>query len=293
MTDTPDDRFVELYRRYLGEPERELDVYLGFGLFFGGFALGILGLVLFAVEQTLTPGDLFWVREIAYSVGALGLPTLLVGVTVLLPVDRRASYAAAVGLVVCLAAIAFFVSVYPSQWNVQGSDFSLQGVVIYAVGLVTVIASTGAALVSYHVERVSGGPAAAGEGSGADDGLDEEATAAQVERDIEEAMKGSDMSWGGVKKTETKRLQINPEFDDVDSSSFKKTQAKTHRGEGVDDALNALKGLKGGEKREARSSGTTDDQAAALRELRQKQREQQEQQKQGGFFARLKAMLGL
>lgn len=291
MTDgAPDDRLVELYRRYLGEPERELDVYLGFGLFFGGFALGILGLVLFAAEQVLTPETLFWVREIAYSIGALGLPTLLVGVTVLLPVDRRASYAAAVGLVVSLGAIAFFVSVYPSQWNVSGSDFSLQGVLIYAVGLVTVIASTGAALVSYHVERASGGPAGAGEGEG-DDGLDEDATAAQVERDIEEAMEGSDMSWGGVQKTETKRLQVSSEFDDVDSSAFKSTQAKTHRSEGVDDALAALKGLKGGDTREARSEGTTDDQAAALRELRKKQREQQEQRANRGLLARLKAKL--
>ena len=32
----PDNVLYDLYETYIGEPEEETDVYLGFGLFFGG-----------------------------------------------------------------------------------------------------------------------------------------------------------------------------------------------------------------------------------------------------------------
>ena len=38
---TPDNVLFEWYGRYIGDPETETDVYLGFGLFFGGIALGV------------------------------------------------------------------------------------------------------------------------------------------------------------------------------------------------------------------------------------------------------------
>lgn len=300
MSTGSDERIVALYRRYLGDPERELDVYLGFTLFIGGFALGIVGLVLFAVEQVVadqTP--IWWLREIAFVVGALGLPTLLVGVTVLLPVDRRASYAATAGLAVTLAAAIFFVDVYPSQWNVDGSDYSLQGVVLYAVGLVTVIASTGAALISYHVERTSGVPGGAteaGEGDAVDE-EDEEAIAARAQRDYEEAMEGADISWGGVEKTDvSRRLSLNTDaIDEVDASGFDPDSATTRRASGsnVDMAVSGLNSMRGGEQREDRSSGTTDDQASALAALREQKEHEEQQRKQQGLFARLRDALGI
>lgn len=278
------DRLGEWYRMHIGEPESELDLYTGFALFFGGVALGLAGLALFAVEQVLTAETVFWVREIAYGIGALGLPALLLGVTVLLPVDRRATYAAAAGAAVTVLAVAFFVAVYPSQWNVSGPDYSLHGVVLYAVGLSTVVAATAAALVSYHVERAT----VPGEGAGPDDGP--EVTDEQVRRDIEEVTAKADLSWGGVPDRETRRLEVRTdEVADVDRSTFDRVGGQTHRSEGVDDAVSGLCHLRGGEERTARGGGT-DDQAQALTELR---RARSQSEEPGGLLARLRRRLGV
>jgi len=73
-SDTADeDRFVELYKTYIGEPDRRTDIYVGFALFFGGLGVGLVGLFLFAIERAALEGEVFWVREIAFSIGAVGL----------------------------------------------------------------------------------------------------------------------------------------------------------------------------------------------------------------------------
>lgn len=299
MTSDSDDRIVAFYRRYLGDPERELDVYLGFVLFIGGFALGIVGLLLFATEQvTATGRPIWWLREIAFVVGALGLPTLLVGVTVLLPVDRRASYLAAVGLAVTVLAASFFAAAYPWQWNVGGQDQSLQGVLVYAVGLVTVLASTGAALVSYHVERTTGVPVDAEEE--VVDEEDEEAVAERARRDYEEAMANSEVSWGGVQKTDvSRRLRLRDDRERIDTSGFDSVSVEKRRDSGanVDAAVAGLQSLRGGQRREDRAAGeTTDDQAAALAALREQEehtetRRRQERGRLGALADRITGVL--
>lgn len=319
--DEPDENvLIRLYRRHVGEPGRHIDIYLGFGLFFGGVALGFVGLVLFLAEPSLgSGGPLFWLREVAFSVGALGLPTLLLGVVVLLPVDRRAVYVAASGAVVTLAAIVFFVAVYPHQWNVvRGPDYSTQGVTLYAAGLTVVVAATGAALVSYHVERAApgtarpaAGDASAGGAAGAAGATDAaganaaagsgttaapEVTEEQVRRDIEDAMKSTEISWGGVRKTDHRRIRIRSDESeaDIDRSSFDDVEAKTTRSEGsdVDDAVASLRGLRTGEVRAERSEEGVDDQAAALRELREKQRAEREAAADEGALGQVKRFLG-
>lgn len=289
-----EDRLFELYRRYIGEPDSKRDVYLGFGLFFGGVALGLVGLGLFLLERSLAAGTpVWWLRRIAFAVGALGLPALLLGVVVLLPVARGPLYAAVAGAVGCLVAVAFFVSVYPQAWNVTtGQDYSTLGVTVYAAGLVVVVGAAGAALVTYQIERVSPEAAAAEDEAEAETVTDE-----QVERDIEEAMSNTELSWGGVQKQETRRLSINPdaEVDEADRRRFEnaKHTATTHRSESVDDAVAGLKHLRGGEKREARSSGGVDDQTAALKQLREQKRQEAAAESGGGLLARVKALLGL
>jgi len=268
------DRLVALYRSYLGEPDRRTDVYVGFALFFAGLGLGLLGLALFAVERVALTGTAFLVREIAFVSAALGLPLVLVAVVVLLPADRRALAVAAFGFVVVLAAVAFFVAVYPSNWNYGTPDYSLHGVTVYAVGLISVLAATGSSLVGYHVERAEGSAAATAEESGRESdagaGADPEATEAQVQADIEEAMSGADISWGGVEKVDTEQLRITPD-EELEGESLDQESATVHRSSGIDDQLSALQGLQGGEQRTDSGSGV-DDQAAKLQELREKQR---------------------
>lgn len=298
-SDTADgDRLVEFYRAYLGEPDRRTDVYLGFALFFVGLGLGLLGLALFIIERAALGGLVFWVRQIAFAIGALGLPVILVAVVVLLPADRRSLYAASGGLVIVVGAIVFFLSVYPSNWNHGTPDYSLHGVTVYAVGLVTVLSATAAALVSYHVERAgtdtatgaSGGdPEAAGSDRSGGSTDDPGVTDAQVESDIDEAMSGTEISWGGVERVDTERLEITPD-EELDGESLDQSSAKVHRSSGIDEQLSALSGLQGGEQRTDSGSGV-DDQAAALKELREQQKQEAERNESAGVLDRLKSYL--
>jgi len=282
---------VEWYRRFIGEPERQIDVYVGFALFFGGLALALVGLVLFVVEQVaFGAGKTFWLREIAFAVGASGLPTLFLGVTVLLPLDKRARVGALVGEGVSLAAIALFVWAHPWQWNVdRGADYSVQGVGLYAVGVVVVVAATFAALVSYHVERASPDPVA-------------EVTDEDVRHDIDEAMSKTEMTWGGVPKDNTRRIVVNDDSEGLDTSGFEGVAAKSHRSsdDSVDDAVAGLQGMRGGEPaRETARGSSTDDQAAALAQLQEQKRKDAEREEKlsnlnnGGVLGRLKAALNL
>lgn len=295
--DTTDgDRLVELYRTYIGEPDRRTDVYLGFALFFGGLGLGILGLILFVVERALLDGLVFWVREAAFAMGALGLPLVLVAVVVLLPADRRALYVALGGFAIVLAAIGFFVAVYPSNWNYGTPDYSLHGVTVYAIGLLSVLAATASALVGYHIERVEGGPAggrtsdASGDGTAATPASeDPAATEARVQQDIDEAMSETEITWGGVEKVETERLRITPD-ERLEGESLDRESATVHTSSGIDEQLAALKGMKGGETRTDSGSGV-DDQAAALKELREQQKQDAEAE-QSGLFEQVRTYLG-
>jgi hypothetical protein len=293
---------LRLYRRYVGPPVAERTVYGGFGLFFGGIALALIGIVLFLASATVPPEDIFryTLRELAGVAGAVGLPALLLGVTVLLPVDRNALYAAAAGTAVCLVGVGLFSAAYPYAWNVVGSDRSGQVVAVYATGLVVVIASTGAALVGHHIHRVSGSSADADASTESVDGSSDAAESAetvtdeQVRRDIDEAMADSDLSWGGIGKTKTKRLKLNTaQFDDIDSSNVADVDAKTVRSESrnVDDAVDAMRGLRGGETKQARSTQTTDDQTAALQALRERQAAESVATDDDGVVDRLRNLL--
>lgn len=295
-TSETDDRLVQLYRDYVGDPEEAVDIYAGFALFFGGIALWIVGVGLFLVSGALTTeiSGYYAVREIAAVAGAVGLPALLSGIVVLLPVDRRALYLSGAGALVCLGAIGLFVWAYPYNWNVPVTpDYSAMGVAVYSVGLAGVIAATGAALVAHSVERAS--PAAGGATAQAEaEGAEETVTDEQVRADIERELADADLSWGGIAKTEHRRLELNTDqYDDIDMRGMEIGSAKTSRSTsaGVDDAVSGLRQLQGGEKKTASGSGT-DTQASALRELRQqRQQEQQQQLEQMGWFERVKHWL--
>ncbi|OYR55286.1 permease [Halorubrum sp. Ea1] len=293
-----ENRLLEYYRRYVGDPDRAIDVYAGFGLFFAGIGLGLVGVAIFFYSATLPSEALstYAVREVAAVAAAVGLPALLLGVVVLLPVDRRMVYLAGVGTAITLVAVGLFTWAYPYYWNVPDTDYSAQVVAVYTLGLVAVIAATGGALVAHRVERATGvaggaaGGGAAGAGSAAgavgDDGTaggaggdGDAVTDAEVRADIERELEDAELTWGGVERTETRRLELDTSaVDDVDVDREKlagsATETRTKSGT-VNDAVSELKGLQGGEKKTASGSGT-DDQAAKLRELREQQRQESE-----------------
>jgi hypothetical protein len=303
-TDGVRDRLLDWYRRYIGEPDARTDVYLGFGLFFGGIAFGLLGLLLFLWSATIPPGSLadpnmaHWtLREVAIALGLLGLPAILVSVVVLLPVRERVLYAGAAGGAVTLLAVVGFVLAYPFNFNLPSgatnADYLAHVVVLYAAGMVAVIGSTGAALVAHQLDRATADSDAEEAGEDGEDVSDE-----QVRRDIDEAMEDAELTWGGVRADDTRRLTIDTEEEEaaIDRSGFdnaSEANKKTVRSESTDDAVSGLKKLRGGQKQEARSSGT-DDQAAALRELREQQQRQDERStgRLSGLLARIRALFG-
>ncbi len=283
------------YRRYVGDPDRTIDVYAGFGLFFAGIGLGLMGVVVFLYSATLPTNTLstYAVRQVAAVAGAVGLPALLLGVVVLLPVDRRMLYLAGVGTAITLVGTGLFVWAYPQDWNVVSPpDYSAQIVAVYTVGLVAVIAATGGALVAHRVEQASVAAGATGSGatgSGVGDGAaagasstgvdDETVTDADVRADIERELEDAELTWGGVERAETRRLELDTSaVDDVDIDreqlAGSATETRTTSGT-VNDAVSELKGLQGGETKTASGEGT-DDQAAKLRELREQQQRKAE-----------------
>lgn len=304
--ETPDNVLFEWYGRYVGEPDEEADVYLGFALFFGGIALGAVGILVFLLSVAASSPDstAFALREVAVVACAAGLPALLLGMVVLLPGDRRMTYAALAGVAVCLVAVALFVAVYPMHWNVARTpDYSAQGVAIYAVGLVAVVGATGAALVGHQVERAGAGAEVTagrgGTGAGRDAGgggaADRETVSDErVRRDIEEAMADADLSWGGVRKTETRRLELDTETPDDIRTNVDRVAAESTTAEGadVDEAVAGLRQLQGREKDVDSGSGV-DEQTAALTELKKQRKAEDVAEGEGrGPADRLRDLLG-
>ncbi len=267
--DPPDGYLFDLYRRYVGEPDDHTDIYVGFGLFVGGIGLAVMALVLFVWGATLEyrSPDYFTVLRPAYAIGMLSLPTFMLGIVVLLPSERRMRILSAVGTGATVLAALWFVVAYPGDW-LHGADYTAGIIGIYAIGLAGVTAATGASLIGHYLDTAT-----------ADSEPEEEAeedegpayTDAEIEADIDDAMEGVELSWGGVPKSENKRLTFSDtEFDG--SSLDSNLATKTTRSSGVDAQVAGLKGLKGGDTKMARSESTVDDQTQKLKELREKQR---------------------
>ncbi|WP_137290204.1 DUF7139 domain-containing protein [Natronorubrum halophilum] len=284
-----DGYLFDLYRRYIGEPEDRTDIYVGFGLFLGGIGLAIIALVLFLWSTTFearTAAYVTW-SEPAYAIVMIALPLLMLGIVVLLPSERRVLYTSIAGVAVTIAAVAGFLYAYPDHWNGYGNDYTVQVVAVYAVGLAGITASTGAALIAHYLDM-----ARTIEQVEADEGEDdnEEFSDADIREDIDNAMEGVDLSWGGVEKTEHRRLNFSgDDFDEISVDTDAGT--KTARSTGVDAQVAGLKGLKGGEKKKTTSQSTVDDQTAKLKQLREQQQAEELATADDGSLGPLSSLL--
>ena len=292
---TTENPLLTYYRRYIGAPDRTVDVYAGFGLFFASVGLIAVGVAVFLYSATLPTNkqQTYAIRQVAAISGAIGLPALLASIVVLLPVDKRMVYLSAVGGSICLAAVVLFAWAYPHSWNVTNPpDYSAQGVAIYSLGIVLVITSTGAALVAHRVEQETA-TAPQSQARETDDAEEETISDEDVRADIDRELEKTELSWGGVEKKKTKRLKLDTTaVDDVDREQFvnsaKETRVQTSS---VNDAVSQLQGLQGGKKATASGEGV-DNQADALRQLReqqkQKEKEAQEAAKERSLLDRIK-----
>lgn len=290
----PDNRLFELYREFIGEPDAQRDVYLGFGVFFGGIALLGIALGLFVVAGTnpaRSSAYFSWAGP-AYALAMAAVPATLVGVVVLLPVEDRALYGALGGAAVTTLAVAWFWTAYPQDWNGYGADLTVPVVAVYAVGLTGVVAATGAALVAHRIERAKPPSIEEVEANREEDDR-EEWSDERIEQDIEEAMAETEISWGGVEKSENRTLDLDldHEVSGVD------VEADTTRSTGVDNQVAGLRQLKTGEAdRTTAADSTVDDQTAALTELKRQKRDGETPdapgEDDGSIVDRIRGMLG-
>ena len=113
------------YRQRIGRPATD-DEVMGYWVFVLGLLLGILGIVLVVTSQ---PGT--QLRGWGIVASAFGLALLVAGPIVRLPLGDSASYLLVVGLLLCLAGIAWFLTAYPNNWRPQASPV----IAVYSIGL--------------------------------------------------------------------------------------------------------------------------------------------------------------
>ncbi len=128
---------TEFYERQIGRAETEDEVY-GYLVFVAGLVLGIVGILLFLPSESAGP-----MREYSVALGAAGFALLIAGPVIRLPLRRTATTAVYLGLLLCAAAIAWFLAVFPNQWQTASGH---QGVITLYVAGVAVIGA-GAVLV--------------------------------------------------------------------------------------------------------------------------------------------------
>mgnify|MGYP000035348748 CR=1 FL=1 len=276
-TDT-ENKLFEWYRAYIGEPDREVDVYLGFTLFFAAIGLGVAAFGAAALAGS-AGGQAFGPRKLAFVLGMASLPTALSSIVVLLPVDRRGLVGAGVGVAVCLLAIGWFTLVYPNQWAAgSGQTYSVAVLFVYSVGVTALLASTGAALVAYHIDQTRPGPADIEAPERESGDTDRETfTDEEIRQDIEDSLEGVDLNWGGVEKSENTSLNFVTDESEFDTSGMQVEADRVKSKTSVDSQVNGLKSLKGGDDKTARSTSTVDDQTAQLQQLKQRREQEQEQ----------------
>jgi uncharacterized protein YegP (UPF0339 family) len=120
---TPEDTsgLVHCYERTIGTPQTTDEAY-GSVLFVVALLLGILGMALFVPSESAGG-----TRELSIVLGAAGFAPLLAGPVIRLPLQRVATLAVYPGLLLCVAAIAWFTTVFPREWRTATVHQSVVG----------------------------------------------------------------------------------------------------------------------------------------------------------------------
>lgn len=122
-----------LYEHYVGEPDSSKDVY-GYWVFIVGYLLGAAGIFTYVVGYAGSAGSYTLIR-ISGVTAATGLALCLFGIVLMLPVRRIGIYASALGLLVALGGVVFFGWAYPNNWRDLGTDYSVQVISVYTLGI--------------------------------------------------------------------------------------------------------------------------------------------------------------
>jgi uncharacterized protein YegP (UPF0339 family) len=114
------------------------DEVVGYWVFVLGLLLAAAGFLLFLPSEAAGT-----IRQYSIMLAAAGLALLLAGPVIRLPLKRPATYTTYLGVALCLAAVAYFFTVFPDQWDLQTGDATT--LILYGVG-VALIALGGAVI---------------------------------------------------------------------------------------------------------------------------------------------------
>ena len=131
---------VSFYNDRITEPSTDDEVY-GYWLFVLGLVASIIGVALFLYSSTLVsqrpsvqePHAFWTVRQVAVVLAAGGVPLILGGIAIRLPLRSLATKLAYLGVGICLLALAWFLAVYPAGWTLTAGNTGVIG--LYTVGL--------------------------------------------------------------------------------------------------------------------------------------------------------------
>ncbi|MFC6786665.1 YegP family protein [Halobaculum halobium] len=139
---------VSTYEKRFGEPFTTDEVY-GYWLFVAGTVVAVVGMMLFLTSMGAGRTG---ARGIAYLFSGVGLATAFAGLVVGQSFHRTAKRLVYVGLVVCLAAMAWFLTAFPQEWALDSG--TAQGVVaVYTLGLALITLSGALAPISVGQSR--------------------------------------------------------------------------------------------------------------------------------------------
>ena len=124
------------YRGRIGEATTD-DEVAGYWMFLLGLVVAVIGVLTFLPSTFLERGEgmFYTFRQLGYVLAALGLPLMLQGFIVRLPLRQRATRIAYVGVGICSLAIVWFVLAFPEGWSTTGGGTATYIIVLYAVGL--------------------------------------------------------------------------------------------------------------------------------------------------------------
>ncbi|QLK27157.1 DUF1508 domain-containing protein [Natrinema zhouii] len=123
----------QLYEHYVGEPDSSKDVY-GYWLFIVGYIIGAAGVATFVVGYA-GEGNPYTLIRLSGVTAATGLAFCLLGIVLMLPVRRRGIQVSFVGLLISLGGVGFFAWAYPYNWRQLGTDYSVEVISVYTLGI--------------------------------------------------------------------------------------------------------------------------------------------------------------
>ncbi|WP_115865282.1 YegP family protein [Halorussus litoreus] len=127
-TKSGDNALIRTYADRFGEPLTNDEAY-GYWLFVAGVVLGAIG-----VLAMLTTDGISTTRELAIALSGLGLTGAVTGLVVGQSFNRRAKLLVYLGAALAVAAVAWFTSVYPGNWEL-GRSATTNVVLLYTAGI--------------------------------------------------------------------------------------------------------------------------------------------------------------